>query len=55
MCEWASKQEGKIVVSNDPELQKKLIAMYHDSPIGGRSGVIATAKRVGGLLYWKRQ
>ena len=47
--------KGKIVVSYDLGLQKKLIDIYCDSSIRGHFRVNATVKRVGGLFYWERQ
>jgi hypothetical protein len=43
--------KGKIVVSYDLGLQKKLIDICCDSSITGHSRVSATVKRVGSLLY----
>jgi hypothetical protein len=48
-------RKGKIVVGRDLELQSKLISLYHNSVVGGHSGVTATTKRVGSLFYWKGQ
>jgi len=47
--------KGKIIVSYDLGLQKKLIDIYCDSSIRGHFRVNATVKRVGGLFYWERQ
>jgi len=43
------------VVGNDPDLQGKLISLYHDSTIGGQSSITVTSKRLGSLLYWRKQ
>ena len=55
---WANGhlyRKGKLVVGNDPTLQGQLISLYHDSAIGGHSGITVTAKRVGSLFYWRKQ
>jgi hypothetical protein len=55
---WANEhlyRKGKLVVGNDPDLQGQLISLYHDSAIGGHSGIIVTVKRVGSLFYWRKQ
>jgi hypothetical protein len=48
-------RRGKVVVGKDPELQDKLIFMFHNSAMGGHSGMTVTAKTIGGLFYWKGQ
>jgi transposase InsO family protein len=48
-------RKEKLVVGNNSTLQGKLIYIYHDSVIGGHSGVTVTAKRVGSLFYWRKQ
>ncbi|KAB5521787.1 hypothetical protein DKX38_026106 [Salix brachista] len=40
-------RKGKLVVGNNPDLQRQLISLYHDSALGGHSGITATIKRVG--------
>jgi len=44
-----------IYTGNDPTLQGQLISLYHDSAIGGHSGITVTAKLVGSLFYWRKQ
>ena len=36
-----------------PELQTKIVAAFHDSPIGGHSGFPVTYRRVRQLFLWK--
>jgi hypothetical protein len=48
-------KKGKVVVDRDPELRHKLISMFHNSAMGGHSGMTVTSKTIGGLFYWKGQ
>lgn len=41
------------MVGNSPELQKKIIQLFHDSPMGGHLGVQDTIKRLTSELYQK--
>ena len=47
------RRKGKLIVGNDGELRKKLIALFHNDVLGGHSGVLATSKRLAGVVYWK--
>lgn len=49
---WLSK-ENCMVVGNDMSLRDEIVKLCHESPIGGHSGVRATAHRVKGLFFWK--
>ncbi|GJZ62089.1 putative mitochondrial protein [Tanacetum coccineum] len=54
--EWVNGQflwKGKWVVGKDEALRTKLIAHFHDSVVGGHSGVYATTKRLTTFFYWK--
>jgi len=44
-----------VVVGNSDELRSKLISMFHNSVIGGHSGMTVTTKTVESLFYWKGQ
>ena len=46
-------RKGKVVVGQDKDLHSKLIKIFHDSPLGGHSGVAVTTKRVLALFWWK--
>jgi hypothetical protein len=48
-------RKGKVVIGNNDELQIKLIAMFHNSVMGGHSRMTVTTKTVGSLFYWKGQ
>ena len=41
-------KKGKIVEGHKPTLQDNLIALNRDTAMGGHSGALVTAKRVGG-------
>ena len=43
-------KNGKIVVGKDQDLYSKIIKLFHDSSLGGHSGVVVTAKRVMSLF-----
>ena len=47
------RRKGNLVVGNDPDLRLKLIRLWHDTPIGGHSGVQVTYKKLKELVYWK--
>ena len=54
--EWKNDQlrrKDKWVVGQDLELRKKLVAHFHNSAVGGHSGVQATTKRLTTYFYWK--
>ena len=40
-------------MGQDRDLHSKIIKLFHDSPLGGHSGVAFTAKRVLALFWWK--
>jgi len=44
-------RKGKVVVGKNPALRDKLISMFHNSVVGGHSGMTVTAKTIGGLFY----
>lgn len=41
------------MVGSDAELMREILTLFHESAIGGHSGVAATSKKVSDLLYWK--
>nr|GEZ94642.1 hypothetical protein [Tanacetum cinerariifolium] len=47
-------RNGKLVISNDEDLRKELMEHFHNGPTGGHSGMQATTKRMGALMYWKK-
>ncbi|GJX58361.1 retrotransposon-related protein [Tanacetum coccineum] len=47
------KRKGKIMVGNEVELRKQLIAYFHESVVGGHSGVLVTTKKLSVVFYWK--
>jgi len=46
-------RKGKLVVGNSAALQAKIIQLFHDSALGGHSGVAVTTKRISCLFWWK--
>jgi hypothetical protein len=44
-------EKRKIVMRNNPDLQREFMTMYHSSIIGGHSGFTVIIKRVEGLFY----
>ena len=46
-------KKGKLVVGNDIDLKYRLLTLFHDSTIGGHSGVTVTAKKLASVVYWK--
>ena len=53
---WVNDQllrKGKWVVGNNETLRNQLIAHFHNSAVGGHSGVHATTKRITAFFYWK--
>ena len=53
---WKNNQlrrKDKLVIGCDLQLRKDLLLIFHNSAQGGHSGVGATAKRMGAVLYWK--
>ncbi|GJR29652.1 reverse transcriptase [Tanacetum coccineum] len=54
--EWLNDQlfrKGKWVLGKDEKLRNKLIAHFHDSAMGGHSGVYVITKRIATYFYWK--
>ena len=47
-------RKGKVVVGQEPALQKQLIGLYHNSAVGGHSGATVTSKKLGQVFYWKK-
>ncbi|XP_075088549.1 uncharacterized protein LOC142170516 [Nicotiana tabacum] len=47
-------RKNKLVIGTDQALRTKLLSYYHDSPIGGHSGITATLKRLKQDFYWKK-
>jgi transposase InsO family protein len=47
------RYKGRVWVGNDFQLQHKIIAALHDSPLGGHSGFPVTYRRVKQLFSWK--
>ena len=41
-----------MVVGADEDLKLKIIKLFHNSSLGGHSGVHATYKRLSSLFYW---
>lgn len=44
-------RKGNVVVGRDPELQHKLIYMFHNLVVEGHSGMTITSKTIRGLFY----
>ena len=44
-------RKGRVVIGHNDELRMKLIEMFHNSAIGGHSGMTVTSKIVGSLFY----
>lgn len=47
-------RKGKTMVGCNPVLRKQLVAFYHESAIGGHSGINATLQRLKQDLYWRK-
>ncbi|GJY44390.1 reverse transcriptase [Tanacetum coccineum] len=47
------KRKGRIMVGNNVELRKQLVAYFHESAVGGHSGVLVTTKKLAAVFYWK--
>lgn len=47
------RRKGRLVVGADENLRNKIVALMHDSPLGGHSGVQATLKRLKSMFFWK--
>ena len=46
-------RKGKLVVGNHFPSQQQIIQLFHDTPLGGHSGVKVTKKKLSSLFYWK--
>lgn len=44
---------GKVVVPKNEELRRMIISEFHDSNIGGHSGVLRTYSRLTQIFYWR--
>lgn len=47
------RYKNKVWVGDSKELQLKIITAFHDSPLGGHSGIPVTIRRIKQLFYWK--
>ncbi|GMI67905.1 hypothetical protein HRI_000459800 [Hibiscus trionum] len=47
------KRKGKLVVGSVSDVKKELLNFFHNSMVGGHSGVTATIQRISAVLYWK--
>jgi hypothetical protein len=47
------KKHDQVWIGNNSALRTKLIASFHDSPIGGHSGMVATYQRIKNYFYWR--
>lgn len=48
------RKNGRLVVGPDEELRREILQLWHNSPVGGHSGMEATHRRVAALFYWKK-
>ena len=46
-------RKGRLVVGAITDLRQQLLQLFHDSAIGGHSGIRVTKKRLSSLVYWK--
>ena len=46
-------RKGKLMVGHDVGLHTQIIKLFHDSSLGGHSGVAVTTKRVACPFWWK--
>lgn len=46
-------RHGRAMVRNDVDLRRNIINLFHNTIVGGYSGVGATARRVVEVFYWK--
>lgn len=44
--------KGKLVISNTSSLIPQLLHVFHDSAIGGHTGILKTYKRLNRELFW---
>nr|GEZ42717.1 integrase, catalytic core [Tanacetum cinerariifolium] len=49
-----SQLKARIEKLNDETLRSELLRHFYSGPTGGHSGMQATIKRMGSLVYWKR-
>lgn len=47
------RRKGKLVVTDNPQLQHKLLLLFHDSPVGRHSKVTTTFRKLTSLVYQK--
>jgi len=47
------RKNGRLVVGKIPTLRKEIIQLWHNSVIGGHSGIGHTYRRLAALFYWK--
>lgn len=47
------RRKGKLVVGNNGELRKEILWHFHNSSLGGHSGMAATMSRVTNVFFWK--
>ena len=41
------------MVGNDERIQAQILELFHNSGLGGHSGIHATYQRISSILYWK--
>jgi len=46
-------RKDKLEVGNHPPLQRQIIQPFHDTPLGGHSGIKVTKRKLSTLFYWK--
>lgn len=46
-------RKGNVVIGKDPILRKDLLLHFHDSALGGHSGIQTTMRRIAQTFYWK--
>lgn len=47
------RKNEKLVVRSNPLVRKEILKLWHDSVIGGHSGIDHTYKKVAALFYWR--
>ncbi|KAH0644573.1 hypothetical protein KY284_032457 [Solanum tuberosum] len=47
------RRPGKLVIGADAQLRSNLIQLWHDTMVGGHSGIENTYKKLTALVYWK--
>ncbi|TYK11165.1 transposon Tf2-1 polyprotein isoform X1 [Cucumis melo var. makuwa] len=53
ICNGMLKYKDRLVISQSSKLIPQVLHSYHDSAVGGHSGVLRTYKRIAGELYWQ--